>query len=249
MARNAGKMQNQDAVLADSMPDSLTLNAVLDFLLSISLTQASHFHELENCLVTTGVTDPSWADVHTIAALYNMSHSDGSKPGFQLLSDHAVEAFNDQPTRRFLRGFHHGLPSGAVEFWAFDRGGSYMLESFNIRDERGRFALAMVDLLRLGHEAVGMDTAILKDERGPYIVLHERSTALQDRIYVEETYKILGVMARGTVVCFRGRVGLSHEWTLAIKFFWRPEIDRSEEDLLSMLEQKKVWGVPRLRGH
>jgi hypothetical protein len=42
---------------------------------------------------------------------------------------------------------------------------------------------------------------------------------------------------------------LSHEWTLAIKFFWRPEIDRSEEDLLSMLEQKKVWGVPRLRGH
>jgi Fungal protein kinase len=242
-------MQNQDAMLADSMPDSLTLNAVLAFLLSISLTQASHFHELENCLVTTGVTDPSWADVHTIAALYNMSDSDGSKPGFQLLSDHAVEAFNDQPTRRFLRGFHLGLPSGAVEFWAFDRGGSYMLESFNIRDERGRFAQAMVDLLRLGREAVGMDTAILKDERGPYIVLDERSTALQDRIYVEETYKILGVMARGTVVCFRGRVGLSHEWTLAIKFFWRPEIDRSEEDLLSMLEQKKVWGVPRLRGH
>jgi hypothetical protein len=37
MARNAGKIQNQDAVLAD-MPDSLTLNAVLAFLLSISLT-------------------------------------------------------------------------------------------------------------------------------------------------------------------------------------------------------------------
>lgn len=52
-----------------------------------------------------------------------------------------------------------------------------MLESFNIRDERGRFAQAMVDLLRLGHEAVGMDTAILKDELGQYIVLDKRSTA------------------------------------------------------------------------
>lgn len=246
MARNAGKIQNEDAVLAD-FPDSLTLNAVLDFLLSISLTQASHFHELEKCLVTTGVTDPSWADVHTIAALYNMS--DGSKPGFQLLSDHAVEAFNSQPTRTFLRGFHLDLPSGAVEFWAFDRGGSYMLETFNVRDERGRFAQAMVDLLRLDHEAVGMDTAILKDELGQYIVLDERSTAQQDRIYVEQTYKILGVVAKGTVVCFRGRIGLSHEWTLAIKFLWRPETDRSEQDLLTMLEQKKVWGVPRLRGH
>lgn len=125
--------------------------------------------------MTTGVTDPTWADVHTIAALYNMS--DGSKPGLQLLSDHAVEAFNNQPTRTFLRGFYLDLPSAAVEFWAFDRGGSYMLEYFNIRDERGRFAQAMVDFLRLGHEAVGMDTTILKDEMGQYIVLDERSTA------------------------------------------------------------------------
>ncbi len=175
--------------------------------------------------------------------------SDGSKPGLQLLSDHAVEAFNSQPTRTFLRGFHLDLSSGAIQFWAFDRGGSYMLESFNIRDEWGRFAQAMVDLLRLDHEAVGMDTAILKNELGQYIVLDERGTAQQDRIYVEETYKILGVVAKGTVVCFRGRIGLSQEWTLAIKFLWRPETARSEQDLLSMLERKKVWGVPRLCGH
>ncbi len=48
MAGEAGKIQNEDAVLAD-LPDSLTLNAVLGFLLSISLAQASHFHELEKC--------------------------------------------------------------------------------------------------------------------------------------------------------------------------------------------------------
>lgn len=162
--------------------------------------------------------------------------SDGSKPGFQLLSDHAVEAFNSQPTRKFLRGFHLDLPSGTVEFWAFDRGGSYMLESFNIRDERGRFVQAVVDLLRLGHEAVGMDTAILKDEVGQYIALDERSTAQQDRIYIEMVYKFIGVVAKRTVVCFRGRIGFSQEWTLAIKFFWRPETDRTEQDLLLMLE-------------
>ena len=246
MARKAGKIQNEDTILAD-FPDSLTLNGMHNFLLSISMTQASHFHELEKCLVTTGATDPCWANVHTIAALYNMS--DGSKLGLQLLSDHAVKAFDNQPTRTFLRGFHLEVPSGAVEFWAFDRGGSYMLKSFNIRDERGRFAQEIIDLLYLGPEAVGIDTTILKDEVGQYIVLGGRSTTQQDKIYVEQTYQTLGVVAKGTVACFRGRIGLSHEWTLAVKFLWRPETDPSEPDLLSMLEQKKVWGVVRLHSH
>lgn len=137
--------------------------------------------------------------------------SDDSKSGFQLLSDHAVEVFNSQPTRKFLRGFHLDLSSDTVEFWAFDRGGSYMLESFNIRDERGRFVQAIVYLLRLGHEAVDIDTTILKDELGQYIVLNERSTDQQDKIYIERTHKILGVVAKGTVVCFRDRIGLSQE--------------------------------------
>lgn len=47
MARNAGKIQNEDAVLAD-FPDSLTLNAVLDFLLSISLTRLATFMSSRN---------------------------------------------------------------------------------------------------------------------------------------------------------------------------------------------------------
>lgn len=111
--------------------------------------------------------------------------SEGSELGLQLLSDHAAKAFDNQPTRTFLRGFHLETPSGAVEFWAFDRGGSYMLQPFKIRDERGRFTQGIIDLLNLSPEAVGMDITTPKDEVGQYIVLGEGSTIQQDKICVE----------------------------------------------------------------
>jgi Fungal protein kinase len=246
MAQSSITFQNEGRVLV-TLPCLFDFNTVLDVFPSISLPKASRFHKFETCLATTEAADPSWTDVHAIVAPY--SPTEDRKRGPELLSSYAAKTFCGQPTRRFVRGFHLDPLSGAVEFWAFDRGGSYMLESFNVLDETDRFAQALVDLLRLNRDEAGMDTVISRDQLGQYIVLDERKTAQQDRIYIERTYMITDMVAQGTVACFRGRTEGSQDSTLAIRFIWRPEEQRPEQDLLAMLEQKDVGGIVRSRGH
>lgn len=102
-----------------------------------------------------------------------------------------------------------------IRLWVFDRSGLYSSEKFDIHKEPDRFVKAIAGYTLMTDTELGLNTFIIHDGNGKYIIVRDVRINLEDRPIASTK----AIVCRGTT-CYRGkRPGLT-DWEYVVKFAW-----------------------------
>lgn len=176
-----------------------------------------------------------WDDIQVIGQFYE-SASVCYHKGLLRLCQSAYQVFASQPTRLFLHGFY--IRGSMVEFWVFDRSGTYCSSVLDLQTDYTQFLSIIVSYQRMPDQDLGQLNLTHTDEGGSYINAGEKKLYLESRP-IASRERLVGT---GTA-CYRARRPGSDQWDYVLKFKWRWARDRPEDELLKLAKQKSVWGA------
>lgn len=168
--------------------------------------------------------------------------------GLLRLCQSAQQVFASQPTRLFLHGFY--IRGSLIELWAFDRSGLYCSDVFDVQKDFIQFFSILVSYQWMTDQDLGKSDLIETDEDGSYIVLDSEAMPSLGKLYLEgrPITSRESVVGTGTT-CYRARMPDSNRWDYVLKFKWRWARQRPEDELLKLVQERRVWGAISLDYH
>ncbi|KAK7414093.1 hypothetical protein QQX98_007036 [Neonectria punicea] len=157
------------------------------------------------------------------------------------LARHVRGVFTDQPTRRFVHAF--SLCGSTMELWVFDRSGPYSSGTFDIHEEPGKFARALVGYATISNDEMGLDTFIEReDAAGRYATL--------DCTGGKETkVQLVNAMVRQRAIVSRATTCYETKGGDVAKFSWVSDKRKLEVEQLRLAEERGVKGVAKVVAH
>ncbi|GJD04212.1 hypothetical protein ColKHC_13037 [Colletotrichum higginsianum] len=182
-----------------------------------------------------------WDQVQVVGQFYRHScvcYQDG----LLRLCQSAQQVFASQPTRLFLHGFY--IRGSLIELWAFDRSGLYCSDVFDVQEDFIQFFSILVSYQWMTDQDLGKSDLIEADEGGSYIVLDSEAMPSLGKLYLEgqPIASRESVVGTGTT-CYRARMPDSNRWDYVLKFKWRWARQRPEDELLKLVQERRVWGA------
>lgn len=145
--------------------------------------------------------------------------------------------FTDQPTRRFVHAF--SLCSAIMELWIFDRSGLYSSGPFNIHDEPGKFARALVGYATMDDDAMGLGTFIERQGAQRYVTVEDANKN-------DKRVELKKAMVRQRAIVCRGTTCYGTAEGHVAKFSWASDKRKLEIEQMRRAEQRGVQGVSRV---
>ncbi|KAF4457030.1 serine/threonine-protein kinase Sgk2 [Fusarium austroafricanum] len=193
---------------------------------------------------STSNEQPRWDHIQVVGQFY---HNDSVRyqDGLLRLCRSAHQVFASQPTRLFLHGFY--IRGALIELWVFDRSGLYCSDVFDLRKDFIQFLSFILSYQRMTDQDLGKNNTIETDKGGSYIILDSVTMPSLEKLYLESQpiASRQGVVGTGTT-CYRARIPDSNQWDYVLKFKWRWARDRPEDELLKLVNEKRVWGAVSL---
>ncbi|KAI1422663.1 FunK1 protein kinase [Xylaria sp. FL1777] len=182
-----------------------------------------------------------WDHVQVVGQFYRRG-SVCYRDGLLQLCRSAHQVFASQPTRLFLHGFY--IRGSLIELWVFDRTGLYCSDVFDVRKEFNQFLSAILSYQRMTDQDLGKSNIIETDKGGNYITLDSVGVPSLRKLYLESQPIASRKHLVGTATtCYRARTPDSTRWDYVVKFKWRWARDRPEDELLTLVKKKRVWGA------
>ncbi|KAI0525828.1 serine/threonine-protein kinase Sgk2 [Xylaria bambusicola] len=148
--------------------------------------------------------------------------------------------FTDQPTRRFVHAFT--LIASMMELWVFDRSGAYSSGAFDIHNEPGRFARALISYATMDDNAMGLDTFIEREGKHHYVTVDDVDSN-------KARIRLLRPIVRQSAIVCRGTTCYETQDGHVAKFSWASDKRKLEVKQLRLAETKGVRGVARVVAH
>ncbi|OBT93570.1 hypothetical protein VE01_08309 [Pseudogymnoascus verrucosus] len=172
------------------------------------------------------------------------------KDGLFELFGHARAVFSKRPDRSFVHGFY--LFGNTMECWMFDRSGAYSCEPFNTTEHPERFLTIMDAYASMSDQEWGRSNFIKEDSEGTYVCVEDEKTKVPGKMYLQTPPFFIRdeeVIARGSLLCHRGRESPDAPWNFVVKYKWKPPWHEPEAEQLKRVRDRNVWGVVQFHSY
>ncbi|KAL5353976.1 hypothetical protein ACLOAV_000061 [Pseudogymnoascus australis] len=185
-----------------------------------------------------------------VVGVFRPGEASDYKDGFFELCGHARAVFSRRPDRLFVHGFY--IFGNIMECWNFDRSGMYGCEPFDAIEYPERFLTIMSAYAFMGDQEWGRSNFIKEDCEGTYVCVQDDNNKVTGKMYLQTPPFVARddeVIARGSLLCHRGRESANAQWRFVVKYKWKPPWHEPEAKQLKKARDRNVWGVVQFHSY
>ncbi|KAF4968094.1 hypothetical protein FSARC_4455 [Fusarium sarcochroum] len=203
-------------------------------------------------------TKLTWADMKVVGI--QATHEYAYDTSVQQLVENARSVFTMQPTRVFLHGFI--MFGSKMELWLFDRSGFYRSglhtsAPFDVQESPESLYTVISAYTNMNDIQLGFNHLIFSDHTGSkYLMMGGDGNPTSGKDIPTTTSKLYldedpitapeDIVSRRPV-CYKARD--EHDNIYVVKLAKKPNGEQTEERLLRLIKDRKVWGVIKLASY
>ncbi|KAJ4247437.1 hypothetical protein NW762_013112 [Fusarium torreyae] len=197
----------------------------------------------------------TWADIKVVGIQATFDYAYNTS--LEQLFENARNVFKMQPTRVFLHGFI--IFGSKAQLWLFDRSGFYRSglytsAPFDIRESPESLCIIISAYTNMNDSQLGINSLVLSDHTGARYLLiakDENPASGKDnptttsKLYLDDNPIVApkDIISRRPI-CYKATD--DHGNTYVVKFVRKSVEEQTEERLLRLIKDRKVWGVVKL---
>lgn len=185
-----------------------------------------------------------------VVGVFRPGEASDYKDGLFELCGHARAVFSRRPDRLFVHGFY--IFGNIMECWNFDRSGMYGCEPFDAIEYPERFLTIMSAYAFMSDQEWGRSNFIKEDCEGTYVCVQDENKKVAGKMYLQNPpffARDEEVVARGSLLCHRGRESSTASWRFVVKYKWKPPWHEPEAEQLKKARARNVWGVVQFHSY
>jgi hypothetical protein len=96
----------------------------------------------------------------------------------------------------------------------------------------------------MSEQELNINIYIKENKAGKYIMFKREDETKEEKLYLKNRPIAFQrvIICRG-IIYYRAKRQNSKRWEFVIKFFWRSDKRRAEENFLKLAKERNIWGV------